>query len=379
MAIKVDFGFSEEQDLLKKSAREFLEKECPSTFVREMKADPKGYTPALWKKIADQGWLGLTIPAEYDGGGVGFLDLTILLEEMGRALLPGPFIPTVVLGAGPVMMAGTDDQKKKFLPKIASGEFVMTMAWMEPNAIYGAAGITATATPENDDYIINGTKLFVPYANSADWMVVAARTAPGTEYGVTLFLVDAKSRGIKVEDLIVHSGEKQSAVTFNNVKVPKDNILGAVDQGWGVAKKTLDQAAVAECARMIGGAQMVLDMTVDYAKKRIAFGVPIGSFQAVQHRTADEYRDVVCSWLLTYKAAWMIGEGIPADKEVSMAKAWTSRAFRRVVTESHQTHAGIGIYDSYPLGLYTQRAKVAEFMYGDPDYHLEKTAVAIGL
>ena len=371
----MDVGFTEEQEMLKKSARDFLEKEFPKDVAREMEKDEKGYTQELWRKMAGLGWMGLVIPEKYGGADQSFLDLAILLEEMGRAVLIGPFFTAVVLGALPILNAGTEEQKGELLPKIANGDLIITLALNEPGVNYYEPGIATTAKADGDNYVISGTKVFVPYAHVADYILCAAKTGGGT----TLFLVDSKSSGIKVTILDTMADDKQCEVVFDNVKVPKKNILGALDKGWPLVEKIVEQAAVAEAAEIIGGMQQVLEMSTEYAKTRVQFGTPIGVFQVIKHRCADQMTDTEAAKYIVYQAAWMISEGLPCSKEASFAKAWVNDASRRVCVESQQTHAGIGITDDYDLGFYTRRAKVGEFIYGNTPFHLEKVAQELGL
>lgn len=377
----MDLGFNQEQEMLRESARGFLEKECPKSLVRQMEKDEKGYLPELWQKIADLGWLGLIIPEEYGGSGQNFLDLCILLEEMGRALLPSPFFSTVMLGALPILAAGNQEQKREFLPKIASGELIFTMALMEPSAGYDANGIDLEARLDKDEYILQGTKLFVPYAQVADYIICVTRTSngPTPEEGITLFLIEGGSPGIKKSLIDTVADDKLYEVVFENVGVPEKNVLGDVNRGWDVMKTILEKAAAADCALMMGGAQQVLEMSVEYAKTRIQFDRPIGSFQVCAHRTADQWFDSETAKYITYQAAWHISQDIPATKEVSLAKAWVNEAYRRVCTEAHQTHGGLGYTADHDLGLYTRRAKAAELAFGDTDFHLETVAQELGL
>jgi alkylation response protein AidB-like acyl-CoA dehydrogenase len=371
----MDLGLDEQQELLRNFARDFLEKECPEQLVREMEEDEKGYSPELWQKMAQQGWMGLIIPEEYDGTGMNICELVVLLEEFGRALVPGPFIPTVVLGAVPIMEAGSEEQKKQYLPKIASGELIMTMALTEPSAKWTADGVTLEAKKDGNDYVLNGTKLFVQDAHVTDMMVVVARTGGSGEDGITLFLVDSKSPGIKFEVLKTIAADKQAEVVFENVKVPAANMLGAEGKGWPIVEKTKRVATVAACAYLVGLSQMDFDVTLNYAKERVQFGRPIGSFQAIQHKLADAVIDVDGSRFITYKAAWSLQEGEPdADMMISMAKAWTSDASRRVVAHGQQIHGGIGFTKEYKIQLYFRRQKWMELMWGDADYHRELVA-----
>jgi alkylation response protein AidB-like acyl-CoA dehydrogenase len=371
----MDLGLDEQQELLKNFARDFLEKECPESLVREMEEDEKGYSPELWGKMAQQGWMGLIIPEEYGGTGMNLCELVVLLEEFGRALVPGPFISTVVLAGVPTMEAGTSEQKKWLLPKIASGELIMTMALTEPSAKWTADGVSLEAKKDGGDYVLNGTKLFVPDAHVSDRMIVVARTGGKGEDGITLLFVDSKSPGIKFETLKTIAADKQCEVTFENVKVPASNLLGEEGKGWPIVEKTSKVATVAACAYLVGLSQMDFDVTLNYAKERVQFGRPIGSFQAIQHKLADAVIDVDGSRFITYKAAWSLQEGEPdADMMISMAKAWTSDASRRVVAHGQQIHGGIGFTKEYKIQLYFRRQKWMELMWGDADYHRELVA-----
>lgn len=376
----MDLGLDEQQEMLKNVARDFLEKECPESLVRQMEEDEKGYSPDLWQKMAGQGWMGLTIPEAYGGAGMTICELVVLLEEFGRALVPGPFISTVVLAATPIMEAGTEEQKQAYLPKIASGEMIMTLALTEPSAKWSADGVTLEAKKSGSDYVLNGTKLFVPDAHVTDAMVVVARTGGKGEDGITLFIVDSKSDGIKFEQLKTIAADKQCEVTFDNVKVPAANILGKEGKGWPVVEKTEKVATIAACAYLVGLSQMDFDVTLNYAKERVQFGRPIGSFQAIQHKLADAVIDVDGSRFITYKAAWSMAEGEPdTDLMVSMAKAWASDASRRVVAHGQQIHGGIGFTKEYKIQLYFRRQKWMELMWGDGDYHREKVAELMGV
>ena len=371
----MDLGLDEQQEMLKNFARDFLEKECPESLVREMEEDEQGYSPDLWKKMAEQGWMGLIIPEDQGGAAMTLCELVVLLEEFGRALVPGPFISTVVLGAVPIMEAGTVEQKAQYLPKIAAGELIMTMALTEPSAKWTADGVTLEAKKDGGDYVLNGTKLFVPDAHVTDHMVVVARTGGKGEDGITLFIVDSKSDGIKFEQLKTIAADKQSEVIFDNVKVPAANVLGSEGKGWEIVEKVSRVATVAACAYLVGLSQMDFDTTLNYAKERVQFGRPIGSFQAIQHKLADAIIDVDGSRFITYKAAWSLTEGEDdTDLMISMAKAWASDASRRVVAHGQQIHGGIGFTKEYKIQLYFRRQKWMELMWGDADYHREKVA-----
>jgi alkylation response protein AidB-like acyl-CoA dehydrogenase len=332
----------------------------------------------MWQKIAGQGWLGLIFPEKYGGVELSFLDLSVLLEEMGRALLPGPFFSTVMLGGMTILDAGSETQKQELLPQIAEGQLIVTLALTEPSARWDAGGVQARATRSGDNWVINGTKLFVPNAHVSDTLILAARTGDG-ERDITLFLVPRNANGLSQTLLKTIAADRQSEVVFDNVTVPASAVLGEVNKGWDTIEKVLQWGAIGKCAEMVGGAQQVLDMTVEYAKQRTQFGRPIGSFQAIQHHCANMATDVEGSRYITYQAAWHLSEGLPAEREVAMAKAWVSDAYRRVCALGHQSHGAIGFTKEHNMQLYSRRAKAAELAFGDADYHLETVAKAIGL
>ena len=377
----MDIGLSEEQEILKASARDFLARECPKKLVKELDESDKGYSPELWRKMAELGWMGLVFPEDYGGSGGTFLDLVVLLEEMGYNILPGPFFSTVVLGGLPILKAGSEEQRKEFLSKIARGELIFTMALTESTASYDASAITVKASPRNGEYSINGTKLFVTDANVADYLLCVARTeeTANPETGITIFVVDAKTPGIKCTLLKTLARDKQNEVVFNNVNVAKENIVGGLDHGWPVIQDTLEKAAVAKCAEMVGGAQAALEMAVNYAKERIQFNRPIGTFQAVQHYCANMVTDVDGARYITYKAAWELSKGIPATKSVAMAKAWVGDAYQRVTILGQQVFGAIGFTMDHDMHLYYRRARAGAIAFGNSNFHREVVAKELGL
>jgi len=374
---------TEEQEMLKKTARDFLADKCPKTFVKQMEESETGYSRELWQEMAELGWMGLAFPERYGGGDMNFLDLAVLLEEMGRACLPGPFFSTVVLGGLPILDVGSEEQKQEYLPKLIRGEKILTLALTEPAPYlirghnYDASSVTVEATPDDGNYIINGTKLFVPDAHIADYLLCVARTKP--KNGITIFLADAKNPKINYTVLKTIAGDKLCEVAFNGVPVPKASILGRLDRGWSAVQKIIERAAVAKCCEMVGNIQRVLEMTVDYAKERKQFDRPIGSFQVIQHYCADMATDVDGARFSTYQAAWMLSEGLACTKEVAIAKAWTGQASQRVIALAHQIHGAIGVTMEHDLHYYTRRAKAAELAFGDANFYREIIAKEMGL
>jgi alkylation response protein AidB-like acyl-CoA dehydrogenase len=378
----MDFGFNQEQELLRNTARKFLENECTSEFVRARMAEPAGVTDAFWTKLAEQGWTGLVYPEEFGGTGLGFVDLTVLMEEMGRAVMPGPFFSTL-LGGLTILEAGSAAQKKEWLTKIAAGEAKAALAFTEPNARWDAAAVAVTAREAGGKFTLSGTKLFVLDAHVADVIVVVARTRESKrpEEGLSMFLVPKGARGLTVKLLpTMDQTRKLCEVKFEDVVVGADALLGPRDGAWAPLARVLDRATVALCAEMCGGAQRVLDMTTEYAKIRIAFGKPIGSYQGVKHRAADMLVESENAKSLTYYAAWAVDENVPeAPLAASMAKAYASDAFRKIAGAGIQLHGGIGFTWEHDLHLYFKRAKSSEFTFGDASYHRERVAQLINL
>ncbi len=375
----MDLGLTEEQQMLREFARDFLEKECSEAYVRDMEEDATGYLPEVWRKMAEQGWMGLIVPEQYSGVGMGFLDLMVLVEEFGRAIVPGPFIPTVTATIA-LLEAANEEQKQSLLPAIATGDRIWTLAFTEPSASFDADGVQLTATRDGDVYVLNGTKLFIRDSHVADNMVVVARTSGAGEDGISLFYVDAKAPGIKHEPLVTIASDKQNAVRFDNVRVPASQLLGSEGEGWPLFQRIARQATVLESIYLVGLAQQAFEITLDYTKEREQFGVKIATFQAMQHMAADMVTDVDSSRYITYQAAWAVANGQPdAEEEVHVAKAWTSEASRRVVAKAQEMHGGIGFTKDYKIQLYFRRQKAAELAWGDAEYHRELVGQALGI
>ncbi len=374
----MEFSLNEEQEMLKTMARDFLENECPKTYVRTMMEDEVGHTPELWRKMAEVGWLGLILPEEFGGAGMSFRDLTVLCEEMGRALLPGPFLSTVLLAGIPILTAGTEEQKKELLPKIANGEAVFTLAAIEADGDLWPGGINIRAVGQGDTYIINGTKMFVPDAKAANYMLVAARTkrSEDPKDGITLFLVDTEEWGIYTTPLkTMDETRKQYEVLFNRVAVPAKNIIGELHEGWPIIENAVLKTTAALCAAMIGGGEWVLETSVNYAKERTAFGVPIGSFQAIKHKCADMYSGLEYARSLMEWAAEAIKEDSrDAPIAVSMAKSYCGDTYKMVTDHGIQIHGGIGFTWDHDMHLYFKRARSADTDFGDANYHRDLIA-----
>jgi alkylation response protein AidB-like acyl-CoA dehydrogenase len=381
----VDFGFSEEQEQIRSSARDFLAKECPMTVVRQLMEEERGDSPQLWRKMAELGWMGLVLPEEHGGAGLTWVDLVVILEEMGRVVMPGPFFATVCLGAAAILEGGSVAQRTALLPAIAGGTLRMTLALLEPSARWDAAGVRCEARPDGEGYRLTGTKLFVNDALVADKIVCATRLAgaaagEGPE-GVTLCIVDAGTPGLTVTPLkTMDQTRKLAEVVLDGVRVGPEAIVGAPGEAWPIIERVMDRGKVALAAEMCGGAQRVLDLSVEYAKVREQFGKPIGSFQAIQHKCANMLVDVESAKSATYYAAWAVANDVPeAPLAAAMAKAYCSDAYRRTAGEGIQIHGGIGFTWEHDMHLYFKRAKSSEVTFGDATWNREIVARLINL
>ncbi|MEW6296257.1 MAG: acyl-CoA dehydrogenase family protein [Thermodesulfobacteriota bacterium] len=379
----MNFGFTEDQEMLRDTARKFLDAECPTTFVRKMMADDTAHATELWKKIARLGWLGINVPEEFGGSGGSFIDLIVILEEMGKSLLPGPFFATAVFGSAVLVTGGSAEQKAALLPRVVDGDVILSVALAEKSGRYDAAGVTMMATPKGGDFLLSGEKMFVPDAHVADHIVVAARTAQegNPEEGITLFLVDAKAPGVTVTQLkTVDMTRRQCHVAFQEVGVPGSQVIGEVGRGWPILRRVLDVAMTGLCAEMVGTGQKALDMAVAYAKERVQFGKPIGSFQAVKHKCVDMMVQVENARSLTYYAAWAVDENVPeARQAVPMAKAYCSDMCKTVTSEAIQVHGGIGFTWEHDMHLFYRRALASEAAFGSAPVHREVVAQTLNL
>jgi alkylation response protein AidB-like acyl-CoA dehydrogenase len=371
----VDLNLIESQLILRKAARDFLASECPPSLVREMESDPRGYPDKLWRRIKEMGWLGIFVPEEYGGHDGSFLDLLVLLQEMGRAALPGPFFTTAVLGGLTILEAGSEEQKRSLLPPLCNGDFLVTLALGEPGVDFGLDHLTTTAAVERDGrYSITGTKLFVPDAHVADLLVCIA-AATGDE--VSAFLVKTAGRGVSLTPLATNLRDRQFEVSF--AAAAADDALGRVGGGRAALERVIEKAMVAKAAEMVGAGQKLLEMTMDYAKLRVQFGKPIGSLQAVQHHCANLATSIETAELMTYRAGWMIEQGLPCRRDALRAKAWANEACKRAAALGHQVHGGMGFTREYDLYLYSSRMTAFARLLGGTRWCQDRLAEEIGL
>jgi alkylation response protein AidB-like acyl-CoA dehydrogenase len=370
----VNFAFTEEQEQLRQFVRSFLQDKSPESAVREQMETETGYDTKVWKQMADQlGLQSLIIPEEFGGQGFTFVELGVVLEEMGRALLCAPYF-SGVLATTALLQAGDEAAKKAHLPGIATGDTVATLAFTEENGKWDEAGITMEASASGDGFTLSGVKSFVIDGHTADLIIVAAKTGKGT----SLFAVEGSASGLSREALsTMDQTRKQAKLTFSNVPA---TLIGTEGEGWATMTKVLDLAAVALAAEQVGGAQYVLEMAVQYAKDRVQFGRPIGSFQAIKHKCADMLLEVESAKSAAYYGLWCAAEmNDELPSVASLAKAYCSEAYFHAAAENIQIHGGIGFTWEHPAHLYFKRAKSSELLFGDPAYHRELLAQRIGL
>jgi alkylation response protein AidB-like acyl-CoA dehydrogenase len=371
----MNFAFSDEQEELRAAVRRFLTEKSPETEVRRLMDTTEGYDPAVWSQMADQlGLQSLTIPEEFGGSGFTYVELLVVLEEMGAALLCAPFFSSVALAANALLTSGDDEAKKSYLPGIASGETIATLAITEDNGKWDFSGIECKAGQKGDGWVLNGHKMFVLDGHVANLVIVAARSAKG----VSLFAVQGDAAGLTRTPLpTMDQTRKQARLEFSDTPAALIGTDGGAEPGL---TKTLDLAAVALAAEQVGGAQRVLDASVEYAKTRIQFGRPIGSFQAIKHKCADMLLEVESAKSAAYYAAWAAAEDSDELPVVaSLAKSYCSEAYFHSAAENIQIHGGIGFTWEHPAHLYFKRAKSSELFLGDPSYHRELLAQRIGI
>ena len=387
----MDFDFSEQQLMLRQMTREFLARESPPAAVRRLMDDPPGYSEPVWRQLAELGLLGITFSEAYGGQGLGMVELALVLEEMGRAVYPGPYFATLVL-AGTAILAGcNEDQKARWLPGIAAGRTKATLALLEDRLAWGPEAVGLVARPHDSGWVLSGRKSLVPYAHVADLLLIPARTGQdgdpprrlaihrkrgqaAEQHGITLFALERDTPGLQIQPLATMDATNRVCdVTLRGVGVDGSHVVGTVNEGWPVLETVLEHAAVGASAEMLGAARRSLEMSVEYARSRVQFDQPIGSFQAVKHRCAEMLLEVEQAHATTYYAAWALSAGAEdAALAASVAKAYVSEAARKVCGDAIQVHGGIGFTWEFDLHLSFKRAKHLEPLYGDADFHRER-------
>ena len=375
----MDFGLSEEQELLQRSARELLSAECPPALVREMMASREGYSRSLYERIAALGWTALIVPEKHGGAGLELLDLAVLSQEMGRALLPGPFFSSV-LATLALLNSPSVSARRHWLPRLAAGEAVGSLALLEESDRLDAEGVAIRSTRTRNGFRLDGSKMFVSDAHVADFLVVAARGRSRGELGVNLLLVPLDTPGVSVLPLeSIDRTRRPCEVRFDSVEVEKSAMIAPEEQGWRVISRVLDAAAVLLAADSLGGAEQSLEMAVEYSKVREQFGRKIGSFQSIKHIAAEMVSEIEPSRSLVWYAAYAYDhEPKRAGLAASMAKARLGDVYSRTTNRAVQIHGGIGFTWEHDMHLWFKRAKWNEAAFGDPTFHRERVARLAG-
>ncbi len=385
----MNFGFTEDQDMIRKSARDLVSGESSMVRVREMQESEEGFSRDIWQQMADGGWLGCVYPEEYGGIGLGYVDLICIEEEFGRGLMPEPLISTVLLGGNAVLFAGSEEQKNEILPQVAAGELMLTLGAYEKAGRFNLAHVETSAKENGSGYVLNGSKAFVPDAATSDKIVVTARTAVAEQQlgeaplrtsggktdtdGITLFLLDRDTAGLTIEPVVPMDHRPRATVVLKDVAVDASAVLGAPGGALDALEKTIDRAAVALCAELVGLQEQALKMTTEYAGERVQFDRPIGSFQAIQFKCADMFVNLEVSRSSMYYAAMAIDQEMDDLRtSVSAAKALCSEAAMSVTKEAIQVHGGIGYTHEHDIHLFYMRAMAAAVTFGDAAYHRER-------
>lgn len=383
----MEFSFTEEQKMIRDTAQAFLAEVSSSNAIRSAMDTEQGFDPQIWQRICEEMyWQAIHIPEEYGGMGLGYVDLVVMLEQMGRYLLCSPFFSTVCLASNALIVAGTDEQKQQYLTQICEGSLTATLAYTSKNGQWDATGVQGIVTAQGDDYVLNGTYRYVLDGHTAQLLIVAARSEGSEgEQGISLFAIDSDTLGVKRTWLpTMDQTRKQAEIVFDNVRVSSSQLMGEENNAWPQLNKVLQLAAIAIAAEQVGGSQQVLDLTVEYTKERVQFGRPIAGFQAVKHQAADMMLRTEVARSAVYYAACVAEEalsgGLLADElgeAASVAKSYCSEGYFKNAGDALQLHGGVGFTWEYDVHLYFKRAKSSELFLGDAAYHREHVATLL--
>ena len=369
---------NEEQQFLKDTAKEFLQKNAPISHFRDLRdsKDENGYSKEIWKKMAELGWAGILVSEKYGGSEFGMMGLGGILEETGRTLVPSPLFSTALIGVSFLELAGTENQKNEYLPKMASGDLTTAFA-LEEGPRHSIVNVSTQAKRKGKDYIINGHKTFVLDGHSADVLIVAARTSGEThdEGGITLFLIDKNTNGLNIERTHMVDSRNSSEIYFKDVVVNEGSILGDLDTGYPVIEEVLERAQIGLSSEMLGSALEAFERTLEYLKERKQFGSVIGSFQALQHRAAIMFTELELTKSAVVGALNAVDENSnDRARFASLAKVKAGETLHLVSNEAVQMHGGIGVTDEFDIGFFLKRSRVAEQIFGSSDYHIDRYA-----
>ena len=372
----MDLDFTEEQEMLRETVRGVCEKHASLSVVRELEDDPMGYPESFWTQLGELGLLGLTISEANGGSGMTMLDAVVVYEELGRALAPSPHFVSSVMGGGVIERNGNDEQRAQWLPRIASGDAIVTPAWLEPDHGFGPRGVQLRAEAESDGFVLSGVKRHVRYAHAADAFIVLARTGAADD-AIDLFVVPRETAGITLGQQMTVASDTQYRVDFDRVRVPTSARLGDAGSGWAAWDATMRDGIILLAAWAMGGAGYALELTVQYAKDRHQFDKPLGAFQALAHYLADAKCTVDGGRTLVWEAAWARDNGRPTDRLAPMAKLFAGQTFRDVTAMAQQIFGGVGFTVEYDVQLYFRRAKALQLDWWDTRYLEELVATAV--
>lgn len=374
--MKLNLALSESEEMIKTAALDFIKRDAPKLVIQSLQESDTGYTPELWQKVTEMGWLGIAIPEKYGGTGGSLTSSAILFEALGTAPLPGPYFSSSILSALILQEAAGEEQKKQVLPAIARGKRILTLALTEPEFSWESNSIRTSAVKNDDYFIINGLKLFTFDAHAATDLIVAARTGTGSDLdnGVSLFLVDSKAAGVKIRRLPGFLAGRTFEISFDNVRVPLNGILGGEGEGWQPLQRGIARAIPVLCAYKVGACQSVIEQTIEYSRTRVQFGQAIGRFQRVQDWIIDMVNYGDAARLTTYEALWKLDTGRPWQESVHLAKAVASEAYFEVVTMAHRVFSGISYSREHPISFHTRASRSLYNYLGDPGYHRQQIA-----
>ena len=372
----MDLDFTPEQQVLREMVRGVVSEHAPLEVVRKMEDDPRGYPPALWKQLAEVGVLGVLIPEEYGGAAQTLLEAAIVYEELGRALAPSPHLPSSIVGGGVLLEAGSDAQRREWLPRLCDGSALLTPAWLEPERGFGPIGVQLEAAREGTGYRLSGVKRFVPFASAATRLIVLARTGP-RERDIDLFLVDPNAERVKLTQQLTIGSDTQYKVELSGVRVPESARIGPAGSGWVSFERVMYDAIVLVAAQAMGGAERALEITVEYAKVRKQFDKPLGAFQAISHYLADGATLVDGGKTLVYEAAWARSVGKDVSRLAPMAKLFACQTYRDVTAMCQQVWGGVGFTVEYDIQLYFRRAKQLQLSWWDTRFLEELVAASV--
>ncbi len=374
--MNLDLALTESEEMLKKTALDFMRRDAPKGIIQTLQETDTGYTEELWRKVVKMGWLGVVIPEQYGGTGNPLTSAGVLFEALGSGPLPGPYFSSAILGSLIVLEAGTEEQKRRILPAVAEGEQILTLALTEPGYSWEPEAVQTTAESKNGVFFLNGLKLFIIDAQAATHFIVVARTGKEADpaKGIALFLVDRKSAGVSVRQLSGFFAGRSFEVKLDSVKVAQSAMLGGKDEGWPALKRGIAQSIPVLCAYKVGGCQAVLEMALEYSRTRVQFGQPIGRFQRVQDMIIEIYNHLEAARWTTYESLWKLDTKGPAAESVHLAKAVSSEAYWQVCGLAHQVFSGISFSKEHPITFHTRASRCLYHYLGDPSYHRQHIA-----